>query len=368
MPRFKLVNTENGDSYQNPEEAREFYNIIPPEDNGCNSDFKNNVTVRDYWYTITAKSPSANRSIVMCGLQYIPLNFSSSARQICFSSNVALIVLQPPSISSAVEFDDRSCSEKLEGPFDSDSFSTSKIVHLTADENDTVLVKCRISCQDFEGEYIPYVRLDITEDGRNYDNPSDGRELYELTQLTNDSCNSERNVTEFEYIYQITAKSESVDRSIVRCELRYVPGRNLSEQTCYSSNFAWIKLAREKATTMSNDMHPGEAITITHEVIGHRIPDKASIPSVTILTVLVVILGVLLFISVLILINHRFQWFSVRRKEVKIKDTQTSSMTTERTDKKPTPLQNSTNNITMEMEDTLPGYIPDKETDKQPLL
>lgn len=245
----------------------------------------------------------------MCGLHYTPLNIS--AGQICFSSNVALIVLQPPSISSAVEFDDRSCSEKLEGPFDSDSLSTSKIVHLTADENDTVLVKCRISCQDLEGEYIPFVRVVITEDGRNYDNPSDGRDLYELTLLTNDSCSSERNVTEFEYIYQIMAKSEHVDRSIVMCELSYVPGRNLPEQTCYSTNFAWIKLTREKPTTTSNTTH-------APKISEQKIPDKASIPSVTILTILVVFFGATLLLISVIMINRRYHCFSGRREEMDI--------------------------------------------------
>lgn len=243
----------------------------------------------------------------MCGLQYIPLNLAS---KFCFSSNVAWIILQPLSVISAVESDDRPCSEKLEGPFDSKGLSTSKIVHLTADENDTVLVKCRISCQDLEGEYIPFASVDITEDGRNYDNPSDGRDLYELTLLTNDSCSSERNVTEFEYIYQITAKSESVDRSIVRCELRYVPGRNLPEQTCYSTNFAWIKL-RGKPTTTSN-AHP------TSKISERKIPDKASIPSVTILTILVVLFGATLLLISVIMINRRYHCFFGRREEMDI--------------------------------------------------
>ena len=147
-----------------------------------------------------------------------------------------------------VSDDDRPCIEKLQGPFDGDSYLTPPVVTLRADESNSVTVHCRVTCQDPSGDYTPLLRVVTTDDGKHYQSGQEGSHLYNLTPLilANNDCDFSSNVTEFEYMYQIVAKSSSVNRSIVMCGLQYIPDGGHNSEMCFSSSVALILLPEER--------------------------------------------------------------------------------------------------------------------------
>ena len=209
--------------------------------------------------------------------------------------------------------DDRPCNEKLEGPLDEDNL-TPEIVHLTADENNSVIVRCRVTCQDPNGEYNPFVKIVNAENGRHFEfnDTNDSNDLYELTPLTSTRCNFEENVTQFEYMYQITAKNESVNRSIVMCGLHYVPGGCFNEEVCYSSNVAWIVLA----TTLPIATTPNKNTDPSPTADSVKIPYEAASSSIGILTLAVIVLGVAVVILTYLLIKQKGCSGNIRVKGV----------------------------------------------------
>ena len=204
----------------------------------------------------------------------------------------------------SIESDDRLCNEKLKGPFDKNNH-TSGIVHLTVDENNSVIVRCRVMCKYPNGEYTPFVRIVNTETKREFDDKSESNNLYDLThcQLTSTGCNFKENVTRFnEYTCRITIKSatDTINKSIVVCGLRNISRENLNgENYCYSSNFGWI-------TNNFTEKPP-----IAHQ----RIPDEASIPVITIESAIIGIALLAIAVVLMIVVIPQIQKHCPKRRQ-----------------------------------------------------
>ena len=102
-PLLKVVTTEDGKSHQSTEEAGDMYKFNFTRNDilfeGCTPNTQpvvaNNVT-DDYVFTISIiiTSPSVNRSIAMCGVQYRPADITQSG-DLCFSSGLVWITTSP---------------------------------------------------------------------------------------------------------------------------------------------------------------------------------------------------------------------------------------------------------------------------------
>ena len=60
--------------------------------------------------------------------------------------------------------DSRPCYEKIHGPLRDDN-STPPFQFCVADENNTVILHCRVICQEHGAYYTPHIRIITTKDG-----------------------------------------------------------------------------------------------------------------------------------------------------------------------------------------------------------
>ena len=202
---------------------------------------------------------------------------------------------------------------------------TPRVVHLTANENNSVTIRCRITCQDPDQEYIPRLRVVITEDGSVYDNVDHRSAVhYDLDLLNpqpNYYCNLETNVTVFEFQIMANPLSMSVNKSIIMCGLHYTP-----DEMCFSSSVAWIALRKEEiaVTTESVTSNGSSEFSTDTEsssptesprtneptksieppgVSAVRINGPASISTITLLIIGVIILVII--IAIMLILQRR---------------------------------------------------------------
>ena len=145
-------------------------------------------------------------------------------------------------VYSRLNLDSRPCNEKILGPLRIDN-STPPFHFSTADENNIVILCCRVICEEHNAWYTPHVRIITTKDGEVYHRGS--TKLFEVEYSPSDiTCNSASPTRDYEF--RITALNNTLNESIAMCGLFYQSNSERSfTQYCHTSTVAWITLRNQ---------------------------------------------------------------------------------------------------------------------------
>ena len=156
-------------------------------------------------------------------------------------------------------------------------------------KNNTLILRCRVICQEHGAAYVPHIRIITTKDGRYHDRRA--KSLFNSAQSPSDNeCNITNHIRDYEF--HITVFSDELNESIASCVLFYRSIQENINETCHTSTLAWIILSNHHIpTTTSLSPH-------TTPSVGRRtgtIPEEVSIFSIIMAAVCTcIIMGVLI--------------------------------------------------------------------------
>ena len=148
----------------------------------------------------------------------------------------------------------------IQGPLHDDDSTTVTPFHVhVADENDTVVLRCRVNCQEHGAYYTPHIRIITTKDGEYYDHRVDN--LFNTAKSPRDNiCNTANPIRDYEF--RLTALSNKMNESIATCVLFYQSISENFTDACYTPSLAWIILP-DRPTTMPPTTTSTPTTTIT---------------------------------------------------------------------------------------------------------
>lgn len=215
--------------------------------------------------------------------------------------------------------DTRSCEEKIQGPLHANNNNFApQFQFRVANENNTLVLRCRVTCQEHDAWYTPHVRIITTKDGEIYHRGS--AKLFEVEYSPSDiTCNTASPTRDYEF--RITALNDTLNESIAMCGLLYHSRseRNFTE-FCHTSSVAWITLYNQPSTTTISTTIPSEKPSQGDVETGRsfqlctpRIPEEVSIAFIALTFVCIVIISLLL-IGGVVFVCKRFGKTHHKRK------------------------------------------------------
>ena len=210
--------------------------------------------------------------------------------------------------SHLINLDSRPCDEKILGPVHNDNSTPTFHFHV-ADENNIVVLRCRVICQEHGAWYTPHVRIITTKDGQIYHRRS--ANLFEVEYSPSDvTCDSASPTQDYEF--RITALNNTFNESIATCGLFYQSNAERSfSQYCHTSSVAWITLHNQPppvspTTPIPPISPPSKGPTPDIGGTGYsvqfctpRIPEEVSITFIALTFFCIVVIGSLVFGGVL---------------------------------------------------------------------
>lgn len=219
----------------------------------------------------------------------------------------------------------------IQGPLYHDSNFTQVFHSRMADENNTLILHCRVICQEHGAYYTPHIRIITTKDGVVHDRRSDS--LFSTDKSPSDNTCDQANPTQ-DYEFRITAHSDILNESIATCVLFY---QSLAESNftdfCYTPSLVWIILPNQSTTvppptttvppttpiksTMQETTSPVEPASALSIRYVNKIPDGFTI---FLIIAIFITVAVTVLIVVLWFLYKKFR--KIRKKKTSVKPTQ----------------------------------------------
>ena len=140
------------------------------------------------------------------------------------------------------------------------------------DENNTLTLHCRVTCQENGAYYTPHIRIITTIDGQVHDRRN--ASLFSTDKSPSDNtCDSANPIRDYEF--RITALNDTLNESIATCGLLY-QSQTSSTKSCHTSTLVWITLP--PPTTA---MPPKTRGPITTEFTTEAITTTSILPTTT---------------------------------------------------------------------------------------
>ena len=106
------------------------------------------------------------------------------------------------------------------------------------DENNTLTLHCRVTCQENGAYYTPHIRIITTIDGQVHDRRNES--LFSTDKSpSNNTCDSANPIRDYEFL--ITALNDILNESIATCGLLY-QSQTSSTKPCHTPTLVWITL------------------------------------------------------------------------------------------------------------------------------
>ena len=149
-----------------------------------------------------------------------------------------------------------------------------------ADENNTLILRCRVICQEHGAYYTPHIRIITTIDGEVHDRRREN--LFQTYKSPmDDTCDVANRIRDYEF--RITALNDTLNESIATCVLFYQSSSENFTEHCYTSTLAWIILPNQPTTVPPTTTIGPTTDTTTQEMITTTIPPPTSTGSDTII-------------------------------------------------------------------------------------